>query len=90
MRFSTIQYDTAIQALEEAKKQLKPDGNPCTVCGDGGHMAFECGHNPLVAVEICHVIAEKSEQLHETLHWLAGHDQAFGVQLGPRRVIAPG
>jgi len=40
-------YDEAINALLEAKKQLSPDGNICLVCGDGGHQAWECRHNPM-------------------------------------------
>lgn len=41
-------YDEAIEALLQAKSQLKPDGNNCSVCGDSGHQAWECHHNPLV------------------------------------------
>lgn len=41
-------YDEAIHDLMKAKEQLKPDGNSCAVCGDGGHQAWECHHNPLV------------------------------------------
>jgi hypothetical protein len=89
MRFTAEMYDRAIENLALAKQQLEPDGNPCSVCSDSGHMAFECGHNPLVAVAFCRTIAETSEALHEQLHWLAGLDQAFGVQLGPARVVAP-
>lgn len=89
MRFTAEQYDTAIQALTDAKKQLEADGRECPICGDSSHMAYECGFNPLVAVAICVSVADQSNELHETLHYLAGYDQAFGVQLGPRRVVAP-
>lgn len=89
MRFTANQYDQAIASLQAAKLQLEPDGNCCSVCGDSGHMAFECGHNPLIAVEICEQLAHESYQLHETLHRLAGFDHAFGVQLGPARVHMP-
>lgn len=89
MRFTAYQYDKAIEALQDAKKQLEPDGGYCAVCGDSGHMAYECGHNPLVAVAMCKGIADGSEKLHEMLHTLAGWDQAFGVQLGPARVVVP-
>jgi len=89
MRFTEHQYDQAIEALQNAKQQLVPDGACCAVCGDSGHMAFECGHNPLIAVEICRVIATQAYNFHETLHWLAGYDQAFGVQLGPAKAVMP-
>jgi hypothetical protein len=89
MRFTVFQYDQAIQALQDAKKQLEADGNECSVCGDSGHMAFECGHNPLVAVAICRTVAKQSDALHETLHYLAGFDSAFGVQLGPAKAVLP-
>ena len=88
MRFTAEQYDKAIADLELAKAQLEPDGNCCAVCGSG-HMAWDCGHNPLVAVALCQRIAAESEALHETLHYLAGHDSAFGVQVGPAKVILP-
>jgi hypothetical protein len=89
VRFTAEQYDRAIEALAEAKKQLEPDGNCCSVCGDSGHQAFECGHNPLVAVALCVGIADQSGDLHETLHFLAGFNNAFGVQVGPRKVVSP-
>lgn len=89
VRFTIEQYDQAIADLQDAKKQLVADGNFCAICTDSGHMAFECGHNPLVAMVLCHRIAEDSEKLHKTLHYLAGHHFAFGVQLGPRSVVAP-
>lgn len=89
MRFTTDQYDQAIQALRDAKEQLQPDGRHCAVCGDDGHQAFECGHNPLLAMAMCQQIATQSGDLHETLHFLAGYNQAFGVQLGPRRIVVP-
>lgn len=90
MRFTTEQYDAAILALSDGKRQLEPDGRDCEVCGDSGHMAFECGHNPLVAVAVCRDIANHSEQLHTTLHRLAGYDISFGVQIGPAKVVMPG
>lgn len=45
---SAADYDEAIEALQLAKSQLAPDGDNCAVCGDSGHQAFECGHNPLL------------------------------------------
>lgn len=89
MRFTAQQYDAGIRALTDAKHQLEPDGRCCAVCGDTGHMAFECGHNPLVAMALCEQIAAQSDALHETLHELAGYRQTFGVQLGPARVVVP-
>jgi hypothetical protein len=89
MRFTAEQYQLAIESLQDAQKQLEADGNPCAVCGDSGHMAWECGHNPLVAVVICRQIAEQSEQFHNTLHYLSGFDTEFGVQLGPAKVVMP-
>jgi len=89
MRFTTQQYDKAIQALIEGKEQLNPDGKCCSICGDSGHMAWECGHNPLLAMEMCSVIAKSSNELHEHLHYLAGHDWMFGVQHGPAAIVPP-
>ncbi len=89
MRFSVQQYDEALEALTLARHQLEPDGNPCAVCGDSGHMAWECGHNPLLAQVLCQQIARDSDALHETLHHLAGHDFAFGVQRGPAKIVGP-
>jgi hypothetical protein len=89
MRFTAYQYDKAIEALTNAKTQLEPDGNCCAVCGDSGHMAFECGHNPLFAVSMCEQIAKQSRDLHETLHSLGGWDFAFGEQLGPAKACLP-
>lgn len=89
MRFTAEQYDAAIKDLQAAREQLAPDGNCCSVCGDSGHMAYECGFNPLVAMHICKQIAEQSDALHETLHHLAGYDIAFGVQRGPAKVVLP-
>ncbi len=89
MRFTAHQYDEAITALQDAKKQLEADGHDCSICGDSGHMAFECGNNPLLAMAMCHDIAEKSRDLHETLHQLGGFNSYMGVQLGPAKVIVP-
>jgi len=88
MQFTKGQYERAIAALTDAKEQLEPDGRNCAVCGDSGHQAFECGHNPLVAVVMCQRIAAESETIHETLHLLAGFEHAFGVQLGPARIVS--
>ena len=41
-------YAKAISDLNLAATQLRPDGAACAVCGDSGHQAWECHHNPLV------------------------------------------
>ena len=87
MRFSVDQYVLAIESLQNGMKQLEPDGHCCSVCGDSGHMAFECGHNPLVAVALCVGIAKAADKLHEQLHYLAGFNSQFGVQLGPAKIV---
>lgn len=40
-------YLKAIENLKLGMTQLEPDGNCCVVCGDGGHQAWECHHNPI-------------------------------------------
>ena len=89
MRFTVEQYDRAIEALQEGKTQLEPDGDNCHICGDSGHQAMECGHNPLVAMDMCRQISAESNQLHDMLHVLAGYEQSFGVMLGPNRIVLP-
>lgn len=42
------EYNDAIKLLKLGIMQLKPDGNCCLVCGDDGHQAWECHHNPIV------------------------------------------
>jgi uncharacterized C2H2 Zn-finger protein len=41
-------YDEAIEALQDAKKQSDHRGDGCSVCFDSGHYAEQCHHNPLV------------------------------------------
>ena len=41
------EYEKAIENIKLATTQLEPDGLCCTVCGDNGHQAWECHHNPL-------------------------------------------
>lgn len=89
MQFSTSQYDQAIAALQAGKLQLEADGKNCSVCGDSGHQAFDCGHNPLVAMTLCELIALESRSLHETLHYLAGFNKRMGEQVGPAKVVVP-
>lgn len=47
LRITLDDYNEAIAELQEAKSQLEPDGSCCAVCGDSGHQAWECHHNPL-------------------------------------------
>lgn len=35
MRFTVEQYEAAIAALSEGKRQLEPDGGPCAIVLDG-------------------------------------------------------
>jgi hypothetical protein len=86
MRFTAEQYDRAIESLKAGREQLEPDGRNCAICGDSGHQAMECGANPLLAIAMCRDVAEKSSELHETLHALAGYDFRFGVQQGPAAI----
>lgn len=46
--WSVGDYLSALGALQEGLKQLKPDGCNCSICGDSDHQAWECRHNPLV------------------------------------------
>jgi hypothetical protein len=103
MRFTTEQYDAAIEALTLAKQQLEPDGGYCSVCEDSGHQAWECPHNPLLAVATCVGVAREADKLHTAmhggtfnrerihnfLHYLAGHEVRMGEQVGPKRIVMP-
>ena len=68
MRFTAVQYDRAIEALREAREQLVPDGQVCRICHDTGHQAWECGHNPLLAMAACEEIAKQARGQHDRLH----------------------
>ena len=48
MRFCASDYKNAIRKLCDGLTQLEPDGENCAICGDCGHQAMECPHNPLV------------------------------------------
>lgn len=72
MRFTAAQYDEAIANLQLARTQLEPDGHCCAVCGDSGHTAYECGHNPLLAQHYCVRLTTEVRQLHEIMHAIAG------------------
>ena len=45
--FTVEEYEKAIEDLKLGMTQLAPDGENCHICGDGGHQAWECHHNPL-------------------------------------------
>lgn len=87
--FTRAQYDEAAESLKAASTQLEPDGRPCAICEDTGHMAWGCGRNPLLAMRLCERIARESDALHDTLHFLAGHETYMGEQVGPARVVVP-
>ena len=67
-RFTEAQYADAVAHLADASMQLAPDGRGCVCCGGSWHQAFECGHNPLVAMATCVAIAECADKQHEELH----------------------
>ena len=89
MRFTSEQYDQAIQALYDARRQLVPDGKNCAICGGDDHQAFECGHNPLLAMDICVHIAKSADGLHQHLHYLSGHESQMGMIFGPAKIQLP-
>jgi hypothetical protein len=68
VRFTAAQYDAAIEALIAAKGQIAPDAQRCRICHDTGHMAWECGHNPLYAMSACEGLVTDSCKAHEKLH----------------------
>lgn len=76
MRFTDEQYDNAIAHLQDARTQLEPNGNGCHCCGDSGHQAFECGHNPLVAMAMCMGVASDAQKLHDYVHSLGEKPRA--------------
>ena len=70
MRFTAAQYDHAIASLALAREQLSPDGRHCRICHDTGHQAWECGHNPLIAMAACEEIARQAIELHDRIHMI--------------------
>lgn len=46
--FTKTDYLELIERATLGMAQLEPDGNTCTICGDGDHQAFECRFNPLI------------------------------------------
>lgn len=81
MRFTDKQYSTAIAHLQDARTQLEPNGHGCHCCGGSGHQAFECGHNPLVAMAMCRDIAARADDLHAELHAIAGRGGDLAKQV---------
>jgi len=47
VQISLDKYAKATLSIIRAETQLEPDGNNCAVCGDSGHQAWECHHNPV-------------------------------------------
>lgn len=61
-------YNKLIGLLVEGREQIQPDGDPCRVCGDNGHQAFECHHNPAFVMKWKESLEEAASKLHDTLH----------------------
>jgi hypothetical protein len=87
---SAADYDEAVEALREARTQLEPDGRGCVVCGDTGHQAMECHHNPLVLARR-HATAEdvwKCFHCGDKFTTEADARRHFGPELSPAPVCA--
>ena len=54
MRYTKAKYLSAINDLKLGMSQLVPDGKVCAICGDCGHQAWECHHNPLEGLRHYH------------------------------------
>ena len=52
MKYTSYDYKKAITALVLGETQLESDSHNCKICGDSGHQAFECQHNPLEAMRL--------------------------------------
>ena len=88
--FTIEQYDEAIEALKSARQQLI-DGTTnkgCAVCGGSCDPDY-CGHNPLYAMKLCETISKQSDELHDTLHQMAGVNTFMGERYGVARVVTP-
>jgi len=91
MRLFTIeQYNTAIEALQAAKKQLQDEtqGDGCAVCGGNCHPDT-CGWNPLYAQHLCNTLQQQAHGMHETLHRMAGFDTYMGEAVGIGSIKKP-
>ena len=82
MRFTKYQYEIAIQSLRDGMAQLDQDGHPCAICGDSGHLAATCPHNPLRAMALCREVYEHAGKLHDILHEIIGAEFAPGPGMG--------
>lgn len=90
MEVTVEQYDKAIEALQAARQQAI-DGTQsegCSVCGGSCHPD-QCSFNPMYAVMLCKAIAQESEALHNSLHYLAGFETRMGEGVGPAHVVTP-
>lgn len=71
--FTAADYDEAIAALQDAKKQLLPNADNCAICTDSGHYAGACHHNPLVAArEGVQILINKILHLDNTSYKIVG------------------
>jgi len=68
VRYTKVQYEKAIEHLQLRLQQLEGDALPCSICTDGGHNAYECGFNPLLAVHLCCITGKTAETLHDLVH----------------------
>ena len=92
-------YDEAIADLQLARQQLRPDGNHCAVCGDSGHQAMECHHNPLLLARKwtkassvwrcwhCQFVATTDEEA--VAHFGRSDDEPAACQADPALDVAP-
>lgn len=71
MRFTKKQYEEAVKNLQYGINQLdnREGGGYCDICG-GEHYAWECGHNPLLAMSMCGGAKEAGRELHDEIHKL--------------------
>lgn len=51
VRLTHDDYAVAMDAIMAGMGQLEPDGKPCAICGDSGHQAWECHHNPVAVMK---------------------------------------
>lgn len=61
-------YNKLIGILVEGREQLAPDGDPCRCCGDNGHQAFECHHNPAYVMKWKEDLEGYANKLHDAMH----------------------